>query len=240
MRPIHPLEQSLTEPYDRRAFLRRLAAVGFAAPTVSTLGCSLEEIEREAEEVAPGLSITRPVLFPWTDGAVRISAPLSKTPAAYVSRGLQNVFVDLESRLEIRMVLAAHISVSSGHWRIPLAGDDLAIPIDAGDELREFEERPIGEWNPALDPTEGDFRVRRGRRETVRVAFDCLPVAESDGWVSAGPWDIEQCRAGPDQGLCREEFMAVGTGTRYGRRPLGACGEPAGTVRYVTWACPET
>ncbi len=231
----------MTQRYDRRAFLHRLAAVGLAAPTLSTLGCSLEEIEREAEDVGPaGLSLTRPLLLPWTDGAVRIGAPLSKSPAAYVSRGLQKVYIDLESRLEIRMVLVAHISVSSGHWRIPHPGDDLAIPIDAGDELREFEETHIGEWDPTLEPTEGDFRIRRGRREKVRVAFDCLPMAESEGWFSAGPWDIEQCVDGPETDLCREEFMAIGTGTRYTRRPLGACGEPAGTVRYVTWACPDT
>ena len=230
----------MTERHDRRAFLRRLAAAGLAAPTVSTFGCNLEEIQRGAEEAGEaGLTITRPVLLPWTDGAVRISAPLSKYPAAYVSRRLRKAYIDLESRLETRMVLAAHISVSTGHWRIPLPGDDLGIPIDAGDELREFEERPIGEWDPAMDPAEGDFRIRRGRRETVRIDFDCLPMANREGWFSGGPWDIAQCVTGPGTDLCREVFVDVGTGSRFSGRPLGACAAPIGTVRYVTWAAPD-
>ena len=142
--------------------------------------------------------------------------------------------------MEIRAELVAHISVSSGHWRIPLPGDDLGIPIDAGDALREFEERPIGEWDPTMDPKEGDVRIRRGYEENVRVAFECLPMAEREGWFSAGPWDIVQCVPGPGTQLCREQFMEVGTGTRYAGRPRGSCGQPAGSVRYVTWACSET
>ncbi len=230
----------MIESHGRRAFLLRLAhrlsAMGLAAPTVSALGCSLEEIQRGAEEVgATGLTITRPVLLPLTDGAVRIASPLSRFPAAYVSRPLRKVYVDVETRLEARMILAAHISVSTGHWRIPLPGDDLAIPVDAGDELREFEERPIGEWDPAMVPAEGDFRVRRGHRETVRIAFGCLPMADREGWFSAGPWDIGQCRDGSGRDLCREVLMDVGTGSHYSQRSRGACAEPTGTVRFVTW-----
>ena len=135
-------------------------------------------------------------------------------------------------------MLAAHISVSTELWRIPLPGDDLGIPVDAGDELREFEETPVGEWDATMDPTDGDFRIRRGRRENVEVAFDCLPMAGREGWYSAGPWEIAQCTGrGPD--LCREDFMTIGTGSHYARRPFGACTEPAGAVRYVTWACPD-
>ena len=229
----------MTERYDRRAFLRRLTAVGFAAPTISTLGCSLEEIRRQDEEPrSAGLSLTRPILLPWTDDAVRISAPLSELPAAYVSRELQRVFIDLDSRTQIQVMLAAHISVSSGHWRIPLPGDDLGIPVDAGDALREFEETPIGELNSTMDPTEGDFRLRRGRQETVRVDFDCVPMATREGLFSAGPWEIVQC-AGPGPELCREDFMEIGTGSRHSRRDIGSCTEPVGPVRYVTWACAD-
>ena len=174
----------MTERYDRRAFLRRLTAVGLAAPTISTLGCGFEEIRREDEEPrSAGLSLTRPVLLPWTEDAVRISAPLSELPAAYVSRELQKVFIELDSRIQIQVMLAAHISVSSGHWRIPLPGDDLGIPVDAGDALREFEETPIGEWNSNMDPMEGDFRLRHGQRENVEVAFDCMPMAAPRGVV---------------------------------------------------------
>ena len=230
----------MTEPYDRRAFLRHLTAVGLAAPAISIVGCDLEEIQRQDEGgPAPGLVISRPVLLPWADDAVRIAAPLSETPVAYVSRALRRVFIESESRLEIEGVLAAHISVSSGLWRIPLVGDDLGIPIDAGDELREFEETHIGEWNSTMDPAEGDFRLRRGRQETVRVDFDCAPMATREGLFSAGPWEIGQC-AGPGAGpgLCREDFVEIGTGSHYSRRDIGTCTEPVGAVRYVTWACP--
>ncbi len=229
----------MTERYDRRAFLRRLTAVGIAAPTLSTLGCGLEEIRREdGEASSAGRSLTRPVLLPWTDDAVRISAPLSELPAAYVSRGLQKVFIELDSRIEIRVILAAHISVSSGLWRIPLPGDDLGIPVDAGDALREFEEVPIGEWDSTMDPLEGDFRLRHGRREPVEVAFECMPMAARKGWFSAGPWEIAQC-SGRGTELCREDFMEIGIGTRHTRRDIGTCTEPAGAVRYVTWACSD-
>ena len=228
----------MTEPYDRRAFLRHLTAVGLAGPAISMVGCNLEEIRREDEEApAAGLAITRPVLLPWAEDDVRIAAPLSASPVAYVSRALQRVFIELDSRIEIQVMLAAHISVSSGFWRIPIPGDDLGIPIDAGDELREFEETPVGEWNSTLDPTEGDFRLRRGRREAVRVAFDCVPMAAREGLFSAGPWEIAQC-AGPGPGLCREDFVEIGTGSRYSRRDIGTCTDPVGAVRYVTWACP--
>lgn len=228
----------MTERYDRRAFLRRATALGFAVPTISTLGCGLEEIRREEEEPSVGPLITNPVLLPWTDDAVRIAASLSEMPLAYVSRGLMRIFIGLDSRMEIRGILAAHISVSTGLWRIPLPGDDLRIAVEAGDELREFEETHIGKWDASLDPTEGDFRIRRGRPENVGVAFHCMPMALREGWYSAGPWQIEQC-TGPGQDLCREDFMEIGTGSRYASRPMGACSEPVGTVRYVTWACPD-
>ena len=227
----------MSERYHRRAFLHRLTALGLAAPTISTVGCNFEEIRREDEAArSSGQPLTRPVLLPWTGDAVRISAPLSELPAAYVSRGSQRVFIELDSRTQIQVMLAAHISVSTGHWRIPLPGDDLGIPVDAGDALREFEEIHIGEWDATLDPTEGDIRVRHGLRKNVEVAFDCLPMAGQDGWYSAGPWEIAQCTGqGPD--LCREDFMDIGTGFHHADRPL--CTEPMGSVRYVTWACPD-
>ena len=229
----------MTEPHDRRTFVRHLTALGLAAPAVSIAGCSLEEIGRGNEEGRSAtLAITRPVLLPWAEDDVRIAAPLSASPVAYVSRSLRRVFIELDFRIEIQLMLAAHISVSSGLWRIPLPGDDLGIPVDAGDKLREFEETPVGEWNPTLDPSDGDSRIRRGRCETVEVAFDCVPMAAKDGLFSAGPWEIAQCQE-PGPGLCRENFMEIGTGSRYSRRDIGTCTDPVGAVRYVTWACPD-
>ena len=233
----------MTERYDRRAFLRRVtrrvSALGLTVPTVSMLGCNVEDIPSEDEgSEFPDRAITRPVLLRWTGDAVRIRAPLSEMPVAYVSKGLRRIFIGLDSRIEVSVMLAAHISVSTALWRIPLPGDDLRMAVVAGDELREFEETPIGEWDATMDPTEGDFRVRRGLGENVQVAFDCLPMAGREGWYSAGPWLVEQCTGrGPE--LCREDFMEIGTGSRYTDRTMGACAGPVGTVRYVTWACPD-
>jgi len=228
----------LTNKFDRLSFLRRAAALGLAAPTLSTFGCSLEEIRREDEGASFSRSVTRPILLPWTDDSVRIAAPLSAVPIAYVSRGLMRIYIGLEHRIRVRVMLAAHISVSTAHWRIPLPGDDLAIPVDAGDALREFVETPLGDWDPTLDPTEGDFRIRLGQRENVEVAFNCLPMAARDGWFSGGPWEIEQCM-GRGSELCREGLVRIGTGSRYAGRPLGSCAESVNTVEYVTWACPN-
>ena len=222
--------------YDRRAFLRHAAAAGFAAPTLPVLGCGPKEAMRSRSEAASdGALIDRPILLPWSENAVRIASPVSEPPLAYVSRGVQRVFVDYDSRGRVNVLLAAHISVSSGLWRIPLLGDDLGVPIPADDALREFEEVDIGEWDPTLTPAEGDFRIRTGRRITVRIDFDCAPMSGGEGWFSAGPLEAVQCRSGGED-PCLEALLAVGTGTRFSRR---YCADSEGEVRLVTWACPD-
>jgi hypothetical protein len=229
----------LTQWYDRREFLRRVGTASLIAPTFSIVGCRIEENARGRESpLEEGLPIVRPILMPWSEEGVRIAAPAPELPIAYVSMGARRIFVEYGSRIQVSVMLAAHISVSSGHWRIPLPGDDLGVPIPAGDVLREFEEVAIGEWDPTADPTEGDFRIRRGRRVRVRVEFQCASMSARAGWFSAGPWDIIQC-AGPGDGACREDFSTIGTGTRHSRRTLGTCTEPEATVRYLTWVCPE-
>ena len=185
-----------------------------------------------------GLPIDRPILLPWSEDTVRIAAPAPELPIAYVSMGHRQIFVEYRFRIQVSVMLAAHLSVSTGLWRIPLPGDDLGVPIPAGDVLREFEELPISEWDPTMDPTEGDFRIRRGRPVRVRVAFECAPMSSRTGWFSAGPWDIIQC-AGPGDEVCREDFSSIGTGTRHSRRALGSCTEPEAPVRYLTWVCPQ-
>lgn len=223
----------MTQRYDRRSFLRRAAVMGIAAPTLPFLGCSPEP-GGGSGGAGEGV-ITRPVLLPWSGDAVHIFAPMPELPIAYVSRGTQRVFIDRESRVAINVLLAAHISVSSGLWRIPLLGDDLRVPIPADDAVREFEETDIGEWSPTLVPVQGDFRIRRGRRTPVTLDFDCAPLSGGGGWYSAGPLGIEQCR-GIGEEPCLEAFMNVGSGTRHPRR---YCAESEGAVGLVTWACPD-
>ena len=67
---------------------------------------------------------------------------------------------------------------------------------------------------------------------SIAVDFSCAPLSGGDEWFSAGPWEIVQSR-GPDDGLCREDFMSVGTGKRFSDRN---CTRPSGTVQFMTWA----
>ena len=230
----HVQRPLMTKRYDRRSFLCRATAMGIVGPTLPFLACSPDPGGGVGDAAGDDF-ITRPVLLPWSDDAVHISAPMAELPLAYVSRAAQRVFVDRESRVAINVLLAAHISVSSGLWRIPLLGDDLKVPIPADDAVREFEETDIGAWSPDLAPTKGDFRIRFGRRTTVTVDFDCAPLSGGGGWYSAGPLQIAQCR-GIGEEPCLEAFMNVGSGTRHPRR---YCAESEGEVELVTWACPD-
>jgi len=162
-------------------------------------------------------------------------APAREQPAAYVSMATRRLFVDFEYRDQVYWDVRAHISVSTGLWRIPLVGDPPKEPITPGDELREFEEMSIRDWDPTADPAEGDIRIMRGRALPTRVDFTCAPLAGGGAWYRAGPWDILQCGE-PSEALCREDFRTVGTGTRYADRD---CTALVGSVRVLTWACLE-
>ena len=223
----------MSDRCDRRAFLRRFGVAGLVAPTLPILGCRGEGIPAPAGDRDP---ITRPILVPWSADAVRIAAPLDEIPMAYVSMGLRQVFVDHPFRDRSNWTLDAHISVSTGVWRIPLPGDPAGVPIPPGDTLREFEELNILAWDPSMEPTDGDFRILRGRPAVVRIDFTCVPMPSADEWFSAGPWHIRQCDGVGDE-ACREDFFDVGPGTRHPRR---GCAESGGAVRLMTWACRES
>ena len=183
--------------------------------------------------------ISHPLLLPWSDDVIRIAAPVSELPLAYVSMALRRVYIDREYRDRASWLLNAHISVSTGLWRIPLAGDPPGRPVTPGDELREFEEVGIREWDPALPPAENDIRVRRGRRASTTVSFSCVPgggvggVTEVNQWFSAGPWSIDLCVVGPDE-TTREDFMRAGSGVRH---VDPGCEDPGQPVHFITWAC---
>ena len=228
----------------RRAFLRRMAALGVGGASISFLACgSSDEVsigsESGAEGEAPLEPISRPLLLPWSDDVIRIAAPVAELPVAYVSMASRRVFIDLEFRDRASWLLGAHISVSTALWRIPLPGDPPGQPITPGDELREFEEVSIREWDPAMPPAEDDVRIRRGRRATTSVHFVCVPGGGASGaiagteWFSAGPWPLDVC-AGGSQETTREDFMRIGAGTRHATRSCEGPGEPIG---FITWAC---
>ena len=232
-------------PIDRRSFLRRTAAAGFLAPALPLLACDpsgRDAVEGSVRDEAEGgggggppASVSRPILLPWSDDAVHLWAPVSERPMAYLSRASRRIFVEHEARDRVYWLLGAHISVSSGLWRIPLPGDDPRVPIVPDDIEREFEEQPMRAWDPAARPSEGDFRIRRGAASRTRIEFACAPLSGGGAWLGAGPLEIARCAAASD-GACREDFMDVGTALRY---PDRACAEPGRTVRLLTWACRE-
>lgn len=249
----------MSQRYDRRAFLRRLGGVGLCAPALPLLACGDGGSRAsasgddgggagggEARRAAgagggagaggdgPAESVSRPILEPWGDGAVRIVSPLDALPMAYVSMGRRQVFVDYAFRDRSNWVLEAHISVSTGVWRIPLPGDPDGVPIPPGDLAREFEELDIAEWDPSIVPAEGDFRIRMGRPAPLRIDFSCVPVAATGAWISGGPWDVRGCD-GVGEEACREDFVQVGTGSRH---PIRGCGDPPEPVALMTWVCP--
>ena len=191
---------------------------------------------------SPGEVVERlpgdPLLLELPDGRISIQSAIPTLPLAYVSRGQQKIFVDYESRIGVSVLVAAHISVSSGLWRIPLIGDDVRVPIDAGDPEREFSEHDISEWDPGILPEEGDYRVQTGSPIQEELNLECVPVLPERGWVSGGPWSIERCHSS-GVGLCREVFTPVGRGLKHDFKSYRTCAEKGQKVEFLSWICPS-
>lgn len=225
-----------TDPWDRRTFLRRLGAAGIGAPVIALLACSdRSQPEDEASIASAGRTVADPILRSYAGDATRIVAPISEPPIAYVSQGLRLVFIDREYRDLLVDILSAHISVSTGHWRIPQPGDRLEEPLIPGVPLREFEPVAIGDLDSAMEPTEGDFRIRRGQRAQATIDLSCVPMVDSSQRISGGPWHIKRCD-GSGVGTCREDFVELGVGASSAD---GRCGDITGEIRLLTWVCPE-
>lgn len=225
----------------RRRFLRFAGLAALAAPTLPWLACVPEPSDRPERRgatipgrrpVRSGPPITRPVLLARGDDAVEIQAPPPELPVAYVSMAERRVYVDLAYRDQVYWDLRAHISVSTGLWRLPLAGDPPRHPVMPGDVEREFEELTMRDWDPAAPAAENDIRIVRGEIVRRRVELACASLPGGRAWIAAGPWEILQCVA-PGDALCREDFVALGTGARYGARE---CTLRLGPVRVLTWA----
>lgn len=219
--------------FDRRAFLRRAALAALGLPVASSVGCTLERQDgaRRDEQLGPA----RPILLPWGEDAVRIAAPPRERPVAYMSRRYMSIWVDHEFRDRLSYALGAHISVSTGHWRIPLPGDPPSIPITPGDERREYEEFDVRFWDAEIEPAEGDVRVLRGAPVATEVRIECQPLSRGGTWLSAEPLSLLRCGP-PGPGLCREDLMEVGAAASYADWD---CTQPTGSVRLLTWACRE-
>ncbi len=239
----------MSDPTNRRIFLRAAAS----ALAAGFLGCSREGSREEAPRPRgngdpgdptldggigpsdPGgpVLIERPVVRPFGDDAVWIASPLSRRPVAYVSMATRQVFVDRTYRDRASWLLDAHISVSTWVWRIPLPGDSPLTPIPPGDESREFEELPIGAWDPSIEPTEGDVRIVLGRPAPTAMEIDCVPVQGSDRRLSAGRIELDRCVAGPGDAV-REDFRRLASARRH-RDP--ECTDVGVGVDVFGWAC---
>lgn len=225
----------MTKPWDRRTFLRRLGAAGLGAPVVALVACTdRSQAERGASTTTTGRTVLDPIVRSYAGDAARIVTPMSEPPIAYVSQGLRLVFIDREFRDLLVGILSAHISVSTGHWRIPQPGDPLEEPLIPGVPQREFEEVGIGDLDLEMEPSEGDFRIRRGQRAETTIDFSCVPMVDSSQRLSGGPWLVVQCD-GSGAGACREDFVEVGIGARSTDEN---CRDVAGEIRLLTWVCP--
>lgn len=224
----------MSDRTSRRVFLRTAAS----GVVTGLLGCSSEDSQeatgkgarRESRAGDRGdttlrggsgasdrggpVVVGRPVVLPFRDDAARIATPLSLRPAAYVSMATRQVFVDRAHRDRASWLLDAHISVSTWVWRIPLPGDSPLTPIPPGDEPREFDELPIGAWDPRIEPMQGDVRIVLGRRVASVIEADCVPIQGSDRRLSAGRIELERCLAGPGEAV-REDFRRLASGRRH-------------------------
>ncbi len=116
-----------------------------------------------------------------------------------------------------------------------MPGDSPLTPIPPGDESREFEELPIGAWDPSIEPVEGDVRIVLGRRIATVVEVDCVPVQGSDHRLSAGRIELERCAAGPGEAV-REDFRRVASGRRH---VDPECTDEGSAVDVFGWLCTD-
>lgn len=215
--------------WTRRAFLR--SALGLSvAPLLGA--CARTDRDDQVEERRGTSVVSRPIVRPFGVDAVWIASPTRELPVAYVSMATRRVFVDRDFRDRASWLLDAHISVSTWVWRIPLPGDSPLTPIPPGDEHREFEELPIGAWDPSVEPAEGDIRIVRGRRASVDIEIGCAPIQGTARWLSGPTVRLERSdRTGDD--TVREDFGVVGSGRRTDDRECAGEGEE---VRILAWA----
>lgn len=154
---------------------------------------------------------------------------------AYVSMETREVFVDRAFRDRASWLLDAHISVSTWVWRIPLPGDSPLTPISPGDELREFEELPVGSWDPARPPAKGDVRIVVGRATSVTLELDCVPIQATSAWISADRVTVEAVMPGTGEAL-REDFGTLGFGQRHDDPECALSSSDPDTVEIFGWA----
>ena len=179
-----------------------------------------------ASNVAP------PTVRQRQDGNIQILPQVeSGEVVAYVSRAEQRIYVLRDFRDRAQNLLNAHISVSSGHWRIPLPGDSPSEPLIQGVPQREFEELAIDDLDVAMEPSVGDFRLTLGGYTTLSIDLACVRDEGGSVYVVADSMAAVVGQSGVI-GIVREDFLDVGD---IGLFEGPACVEKAATKHAVMW-----
>ncbi len=214
----------MTRPHLVRVALCSFAVVVGCTPDVPTARGAVGDL--------------RPIVREWSGDGLWLDSPLWEVPLAYVSMERREVYVDRAFRDRASWLLDAHISVSTGLWRIRLPGDPSREPITPGDEIREFEELDIGRWNPGAEPRVGDIRIVRGDHSLTRVSVACRPVsgveAGGERWWSATLFAVP-VRAGAAGSSSRQDFARVGIVATH---PTVGCGQNADSMAVYGWGPP--
>lgn len=222
---------------DRRGALKLLGGT-----LVGAAGCAAPD--RPVRDTATRAPIDLPVRATlWAKDIVLVTTPQPTEVVAYVSMAARHVYVDRSVRDRASWLLRAHISVSTWHWRIPLAGDAPGVPISPGDELREFEELDISLWDPSLLPAMDDIRIVRGALTPHRIVAQCTPIEGAPSRALTVSSEIVLGRAAVPGGSAAQDVAASST-VREDFHPFGlaearaeGCREASGdVVQLVGWA----
>jgi len=170
------------------------------------------------------------------DGDAQILPPIeSGEIVAYVSRAEQRIYVSRDFRDRAQNLLNAHISVSTGHWRIPLPGDSPSEPLIQGVPQREFEEFAVDDLDADMEPSVGDFRVLVGGYVPLSIGLECVLDEDGSVYVVAGSM-AAMVGARAAAGIVREDFLVVG---EVGLFEGPSCLERTATKRAVMWVAQE-
>lgn len=172
------------------------------------------------------------VVRPWADDIVWLARAEPPQPVAYVSMATRRIFVGYDHRDRASWLLDAHISVSTGLWRIPLPGDSRSVPVTPGDPLREFEELDLAAWDPGASPSIDDIRIVRGRPVERTVYLDCVRGQRgAPARYRTEPRTVVVADGAGDV-TTREDFTVDGTGLRFSD---AICSSRAEIVQLVGW-----
>jgi hypothetical protein len=180
--------------------------------------------------------VTSSELVALSDGTVHI-LPAVKAGAvvAYASWAEHRIYIDHEFRDRIQNILNAHISVSTGHWRIPLPGDSPTEPLTPGAPEREFEEFSLVGFAPPDEPTLGDFRIVRAGYVQVHIELQCLGAEDESQFYRGSPIDV-LAGNGDLPAVVREDFQQVGSVDGFSDP---TCAGPARSVAALMWTAPR-